>query len=427
MKTIRLTLYFVVGLLLGTLSAFSYAGSYQSYQGSAFRNINGTTYWKGDAGTLSNSKATVLEGVKVGGTYITVPTFGQITGAAIGAGMAVVRMSPGLAGLAVSSWLIEQGLEQISGEWKKKKKATNDVPEGSGNVTCDNVGTGVYKGGNTYTRVPSAAHCGGSYPAGSNVISYCYTGGSSCAFDALITTPGCPTGTTLQNGGCVANTDYVPAGQSDWDAVNGIPKPDEVLRELCQTLAKYGSTTPGCAVNQAKTEKAAVPLSDWKTDPATGIKTRDVATWTPAPTAEDPFRGEVSIQEEKLTPTTTTNPETGQPETTETPSSTDKTKETPLCTLYPDIIACKTFGEAEDPAKLDDTKQVSITPDSGFGPSDGQCPQDLTHTVKLTGTQVRFSYQPVCTGIRTFRPVIIGMAWISGVLIFLGITRKAQG
>lgn len=74
MKPLRLALYFVVGLLLGGCFTLSYAGNFQSYQGSAFRTINGTTYWKGDAGSFAQSKATVIESIKVGGTYITVPT-----------------------------------------------------------------------------------------------------------------------------------------------------------------------------------------------------------------------------------------------------------------------------------------------------------------------------------------------------------------
>lgn len=443
MKTLRLALYFVIGLLLGTLSAFSFAGTFQSYQGSAFRNINGTTYWKGDAGTLSASQATVLESFKIGGTYITVPTMGQITGAAMTAAMAGVRMTPGIAGAAVISWLASQGLQLADGQWKALSPPTSVTPA-TGIGVCQISASSPAKNltGVSSSECMSAA-VGATYPFGRTFtapyMSDTFIRGT-CSQDG--TNWGCSVGTWSQqstrpascasgyvmssDGTQCISTTYVPAGDSDWDKVNGIPKPDDVMRQLCQQLAQYNTTTPGCAVNQAKTQQASVPLSDWTLNPNTGQMTRQVAKWNPAPTVEDPFRGEVTINEETKTTTTTTNPTTGQPETTETTTSKDTTKDQPLCTLFPDIIACAKFGEASDPVKLDQTKQVSITPDSGFGASDGTCPQDLTYSLHMVNKQIRFSYQPVCTGLRTFRPVIIGMAWISGVLIFLGIARKAQ-
>lgn len=450
MKSLRLVLYFFVGLLLGTVAAFSHAGNFQSYQGSAFRTINGTTYWKGDAGSFAQSKATVIESIKVGGTYITVPTMAQVTGGAVAVATAAIRSTPGMAGLGIVSWLASQGLELVENEFRKK--TTTPIDSGGMGQGFE-WGCGSLRGelGNVLAQRCASANGWGTLsaisfvpngPSAYNVIakSSGFSGGpytvaviskqTTCASGYVMAgtkcepVQPCPPGSTREGDTCTA---YVPAGQSDWDAVNGVTPPDQVMKEMCQALAKYNTSTPGCAMYNAKTEKASVAMSDWAHNPTTGQDERQVATWTPRPTPEDPFAGEVSINTESKPTDSPVDPETGEPVNPGDKSSTDKTSQTPFCTLYPDSLACAKFGQAEDPAKLDDTKQVSITPDSGFGPADGQCPQDLTYTLHLTGTQVRFSYQPVCTGIRTFRPVIIGMAWISGVLIFLGITRKAQG
>lgn len=415
MKALRLLLYFALGLALGTASALSFAGTYTSYQGSAFRNINGTTYWKGDATSFSASKATVIESFKVGGTYITVPTFGQVTGAALSA----VRMTPALAGGALLSYLAGQGLQLIADEWKKEAPSvppssfTSDSACGMTATQCAvQSGSASYEQfGATWTS-STATQCNWTLNGYPNVT-------GSCAKPAP-----CPAGYTYDSSiqMCKPGSGYVVADDTDWDRVRGVQPPAEVMADLCQRLAKLGT---GCEVTAAGTLKASAPLSDWQTNPTTGERTREMANWNPKPNAADPFAGEITTTREKETPQT--DPQTGQPTGTTTTTETDTTKDQDFCTLHPDSLACATFGKPDEPEKLDQTKQVSITPDTGFGPQDGTCPADLTYTVHLTGTQLRFSYQPVCTGLRTFRPVIIGMAWISGVLIFLGISRKAQG
>lgn len=442
MKALRLLLYFALGLALGTASALSFAGTFTSYQGSAFRNINGTTYWKGDATSFAASKATVMETVKVGGTFIPVPTFGQVTGAAL----AAVRMTPGFAGAALISWLASQGLELMDGQWKKPDNSTQApseygqcssaglsteaaslMPTGTGQTAsdCMNAAMSAINSvtGYWYVKDPqmscTASSCSFSYQYYSPQDSYTWRSQNISGWSKVTTQ--CPDGWVLEGTICRSNG-YSPAGDSDWDKVLGIQPPAEVMADLCRRLSAMGS---GCETTGNGTLKASAPLSDWQTDPNTGERTRDTANWNPKPNASDPFAGEITTTREKETPQI--DPKTGQPTGSTNTSETDTTKDQDFCTLHPDSLACSTFGKADEPDKLDQTKQVSITPDTGFGPQDGTCPADLTYTVHLTGTQLRFSYQPVCTGLRTFRPVIIGMAWISGVLIFLGITRKAQG
>lgn len=428
MNPLRLALYFVVGLLLGGCFTLSYAGNFQSYQGSAFRTINGTTYWKGDAGSFAQSKATVLESVKVGGTYITVPTFAQVTGAMVAVGMGAVRMSPGIAGAAVISYLASKGIELVDGQWKKKGTTGPEVStwDATRDPYCNEIATGQwlarYASGvvNTYTRIASPVHCGGSAPAGMTGVNYCRNpSGSACIYDAIFKGTACPTGTGLVGGVCQPDSQYQPAGDSDWDAVNGVTPPDEVMRGLCQALAKYNATTPGCAMHTAGTTKASVPMSDWAPNPTTGKDERQVATWTPRPTADDPFAGEVSVKTESKDASAPTDPTTGNTTNPSDTISEDSTKDTPFCTLYPESLACAKMGTPEEADKLESkTMGVESITIQTFG-SSATCPAPipLPH-----GSELSFEWP--CRMAEGVKPFLLALAWLAAGLIVIGAMRN---
>lgn len=428
MKLLRLALYFVVGLLLGGSFTLSYAGNFQSYQGSAFRTINGTTYWKGDAGSFAQSKATVMESVKVGGTYITVPTFAQVTGAMVAVGMGAIRMSPGIAGVAVISYLASKGIELVDGQWKKKGTTGPDVStwDQTSAPNCDQISTGQwlsrYASGvvNTYTRAASNFHCGSGVPAGMREVNYCKNpSGSACIYDAIYKGTACPTGTGLVGGVCQTESQYQPAGDSDWDAVNGVTPPDEVMRGLCQALANYNTSTPGCAMYNAKTEKASVAMSDWAYNPNTGKDERQVATWTPRPTPEDPFAGEVSVKTESKDASAATDPTTGDTVNPSDTSSKDNTKDTPFCTLYPESLACAKMGTPEKADKLESkTMGVESITIQTFG-SSATCPSPirLPH-----GSELSFEWP--CRMAEGVKPFLLALAWLAAGLIVIGAMRN---
>jgi len=207
-------------------------------------------------------------------------------------------MSPGLAGAALISYLASKGLDLVDGQWKKKTNTGPTLGEWTQlrDPYCDEIANGQwlsrYAGGvvTTYTRALSHVHYGGSPPAGMAATNYCaIEQGGTYVHDAIYKGTACPTGTGLVGAICQPESEYQPAGDSDWDAVNGVTPPDEVMRGLCQALAKYNTSTPGCAMYNAKTEKASVAMSDWAPNPTTGKDERQVATWTPRPTPEDPF------------------------------------------------------------------------------------------------------------------------------------------
>lgn len=442
MKSLRLALYFVVGLLLGGCFTLSYAGNFQSYQGSAFRTINGTTYWKGDAGSFAQSKATVIESIKVGGTYITVPTMAQVTGGAVALATAAIRATPGMAGLGIISWLASQGLELVENEFRKK--TTTPIDSGGmgqgfewgcgslrgelGNAFAQQCASAsgwgtlseisfVPNGLSSYiVKAKSSGFNGGPYTVATiNKLTTCASGYVMSGTKCEPVQP-CPPGSTRDGDNCTA---YVPAGQSDWDVVNGVTPPDQVMKEMCQALAKYNTSTPGCAMYNAKTEKASVAMSDWAHNPTTGKDERQVATWTPRPTPEDPFAGEVSVKTESKDPSAPTDPETGDTTNPADTSSKDNTKDTPFCTLYPESLACAKMGTPEEADKLDSkTMGVESITIQTFG-SSATCPSpiQLPH-----GSELSFEWP--CRMAEGVKPFLLALAWLAAGLIVIGAMRN---
>lgn len=436
MKTVRLVLYFVLGLLLGGCFTLSYAGTFQSYQGSAFRNINGTTYWKGDATSFAASKATVIESIKVGGTYITVPTFGQVTGAALSA----VRMTPGLAGAALISWLASRGLEYLDGQWKKPDNSTQApselgqcssaglspqaaalMPTGTGQSATDCMNAAMSAMNSTtgywYVKDPhmscTPGSCTFSYQFYSPQDSYTWRAQNISGWSRVATQ--CPDGWVLEGSICRSNG-YTPAGDSDWDQVLGIQPPAEVMADLCRRLANLGS---GCEVTAAGTLKASASLSDWAPNPATGKDERQVATWTPRPSSQDPFAGEVSVNTESKDPLAPTDPATGNTTNPGDTTTQDNTKDTPFCTLYPESLACAKMGTPEDAGNLESKSMgvESITIQT-FG-SSATCPAPipLPH-----GSELSFEWP--CRMAEGVKPFLLALAWLAAGLIVIGAMRN---
>lgn len=426
MKTVRLALYFVVGLLLGGCFTLSYAGTFQSYQGSAFRTINGTTYWKGDATSFAASKATVLESVKVGNTYITVPTMAQVTSGALAVFTAGVRTLPGMAGVATIAWLLEQGLQLKDGQWVKQ--SSGDAPlsgkywyhQLSGRYACDTAAdqcsySAALADMEPLLCQPWMQNCqieGATtafYDVGYRVkFTYTYNGTNHTNESSVI-----------YYGGNNPTVEYVPAGESDWDRVNGVTPPDQVMREMCQALAKYNATSPGCAMYDAKTEKAKSAMSDWAPNPTTGKDERQVAEWTPRPTPQDPFAGEVSVKTETKDASAPTDPATGDTTNPADTSSQDNTKDTPFCTLYPESLACAKMGTPEEADKLEEkTMGVESITIQTFG-SSATCPAPipLPH-----GSELSFEWP--CRMAEGVKPFLLALAWLAAGLIVIGAMRN---
>lgn len=96
-----------------------------------------------------------------------------------------------------------------------------------------------------------------------------------------------------------------------------------------------------------------------------------------------------------------------------------------LCVSSPDRVSCMTAGELPDVDQLTDNPiQVTFSEQSGFGAIDSSCPPDLTSD--FLGQQVAFSFLPVCTAAETFRPIVLGMAFITATLLAFGISNRVS-
>lgn len=145
-----------------------------------------------------------------------------------------------------------------------------------------------------------------------------------------------------------------------------------------------------------------------------------VTRFTPAPTTEDPFR--LDARPEDLISTSPTGMTSPQTVPTGTPDG-EKPEQFDLCKEHPDIIACQVFKPDELDAKPLVNKEVplALNAEGGF-PTGGSCPQ--AKNVQLMGQTFSFSMQPLCDFALGIKPLLIGFAWLSAALVFLGVARR---
>lgn len=144
---------------------------------------------------------------------------------------------------------------------------------------------------------------------------------------------------------------------------------------------------------------------------------------TPAPTPEDPWR--VDLTPRDITNDSPTPSPIGTPAPVTDPNAPPQTEKQPgLCDQYPDILACQKveLGELTPDTIPDDRRVMAITPSSGWGPSNGSCPAPRTAVVM--GKTISMPFTGLCDFANAIRPLIIGMAWLSAALIFMGLGRK---
>lgn len=115
---------------------------------------------------------------------------------------------------------------------------------------------------------------------------------------------------------------------------------------------------------------------------------------------------------------TTTKP--GQPaQPAEVP---EPEPEKDLCEKNPTIAACAKLDVPDATPIQNKDISVSITPDSGWGPSTGSCP--APRPLALHGLTTEFSWQPMCDFASGIRGVILAVAWLIAAGSVIGLARK---
>lgn len=140
----------------------------------------------------------------------------------------------------------------------------------------------------------------------------------------------------------------------------------------------------------------------------------------PSPTPQEPLRVDLEpVNVPKPTPDPTPETDTTEPGTQPKPEDQQS-----LCEKHPDIVACQKLGELQPETLQTKTVTLTIERSDGFGPSTGTCPAPKTATIM--GKQVAFQWDLLCDFASGIRPLLIGFAYLSAALAFMGLTRRGD-
>ncbi|QPR32312.1 hypothetical protein I6G96_15030 [Delftia acidovorans] len=141
----------------------------------------------------------------------------------------------------------------------------------------------------------------------------------------------------------------------------------------------------------------------------------------PAPTPGSPWQVDLQPVDR---PVTSPNPDPDpKPDPGDKPDDKPKEKDPGLCDMYPDIVACQKLGNID--AKELPKKTVSLSIDKqNIGPENGTCP--APRQFEIMGKPMAFQWDLLCDFANGIRPLLIGFAWLSAALAFIGLTRRGD-
>lgn len=412
--SVRSVLYLLVGLLLGGNWALSHASQLAL---SLPSNVSGSTGAFKTAGSAAFNAASFNSAMtsSVAGRAVTVPASWRLASNAGQFAVAAIRLNPvGLVGSAVAAYLLTKGIAWAVDHWTYGQIET--IPTITVYVT--NWASGTYSsataagnagcaGQRAYVGAGGQAACQ-SLLSVTNGTFYGVTNRapSGEAIGTVTAEQGCPLNYTLNGGHCVGSAQ--PVGDAAWDAV-GQSLPDAAASELAGKAVPLPLQDP--VVSPTPID---IPLSDPYIDPVTGKRYKDIARVTPQPSTPQVADVQVVKQEVDAAGNPAVDPNTQQPKAPEDVSD--------LCKKNPDILACQKLDKPTEPETQSTDKTFSITPESGFGPDSGSCPADKSLT--LRNGSITIDYQPVCSLASQFRPVLIAFAWLTALLIAVGIPQR---
>ncbi|KAF1003056.1 MAG: hypothetical protein E5299_02543 [Burkholderia gladioli] len=127
----------------------------------------------------------------------------------------------------------------------------------------------------------------------------------------------------------------------------------------------------------------------------------------PASTSSDPWR--VDVQAETVT---STNPNPLE----DSASSSESTQD--FCAQNPSVLACQALDTPDDTDLPTEERQISVTPDSGWGAESASCP--APRQIVTQGRTIPIPFDLFCMYMEGLRPVIIAMAWLGAAFIIVG-------
>jgi len=411
-RSLRLSLFLCIGLLLGASASFAFAGYAQL---KAPANVGGAVGARTTAGAVSANNGSFSLGytTNVGGRAVTMPASASFAANAAQIAVGAIRLTPtGLIGGAVAAWLLTEGLEWIDGQWKKSKPGE----------TVTKYAISPYYG----YYADTAGACNSLavlYPSGGHF----QVSGMSCQHDtatwwqtyhtlrgntAINTYQLCSNGQVAPVGGCAPVV--APAVDQDFAPLAASPLPDGVANELAPQGVPLPIQEP-----VFNPEPVIVPLSNPYPAPAPKTGTvRDVAKLTPAPGE----KAKVEVIQQPLD-------ENGQPVPEKNPDGTANPAGAPeekpdFCVEHPDASACMELDEVEDGGLEDKEDPFSLNPVGGFGADSAACPAPQTLFTR-GGQAVVWEWTKFCQFSQGIRPLVIGFAWLAAIAMVVSVGRRA--
>lgn len=395
--------------------------------------VNGVLSYQASAADISFAngiRAKILGGVNVGGKSVPIPVAFKYASTATKVAAVFAYGNPALLLLAGASvaydYYKSHNLETNGSTWFEKRGDSNTTwsanwnyptqypPQGSSLAACNaaavlNIGAGATC---TNTRIDDT-----HYSCQCTSPSYGYYGGISVSAHVA-------EGFTLD-----------PVTQAEFEAkVGNTPLPYGVPQQLPTPLPVEVPIINPTAVPVPEPEPKPVPVPQpmrvpqGAPQPVPNTNPQQykspVIDITPAPTVAEPWRVDATPKEiTSVSPTPL--PDSEPVPQTEPEGTTSAPKESDLCEKYPEILACaKPELDVPDPDQIsNENKDLAITADGGWGPSSGSCPASKTITVQ--GQTFSMGVGALCDFATMIRPLVIGFAWLSAALIFVGMGRRS--
>lgn len=383
-----------------------------------------STGWSTASNFVGNFSAASFSGgftTNVGGKTVTMPASMRMAANAGRFAVSAVRLSPAaLIGSAVVAWLLSQGIEYVDGQFQKKDSSDNGAPE-SGHMWYhngyDTACTAVTPCTWEAVKTDFETKYGSNYPqtyGGARISGPCYANGTrkySCPFEYYYKPH-----SAWYNGGSVtfewlgtAEPKYVPATEADFAPLATAPLPDAVADELAPKGVALPMENP--VFDPPYVDE---PLGEPYVDPVTGKRYQDNVRVTPQ---ADGKTADVQTHKQEVD-------EEGDPATDPTTGvEAPPEKQDDFCKKNPEASSCKPFDEPPDLELEKKENPFSLNPVSGFGADSASCPAPQ-NLFTVGGQAVAWDWGNFCKFAQGIRPLIIGFAWLTAIMIVVSVGRR---
>jgi hypothetical protein len=217
-----------------------------------------------------------------------------------------------------------------------------------------------------------------------------------------------------------SNGEPLPVPETKWDEVKAKPLPETVAVALPVPLpVEVPILNPSPALApQPMRVPSGEPVPVPNTNPQQW--SQPVTRITPANNPANPWQVDVTGEDLRLT-------DPGQKlneNTTVTPTSPEaQPKPDDFCKMNPEALACVQLGGPLEATPLQNVdKQLVITPEGGFGPSNAACPAPRAMTVQ--GRTLYWDWSIYCDFANGIRPLFIAFGWFVALGSFFGFVKK---